>query len=79
MKNNFNNNFVENDNNYIVNKFETTTGFAYPVNVTYVKGYHHKTSMDVGIPPFYLKKVIINEGIEEIIPLPSLTVRNLHL
>ena len=68
MKNNFNHIFIENNDNYIVNKVETTTGFAYPVTVTFNKGYYHKSSMDVGIPTFYLKKVIINEGIEEIAP-----------
>lgn len=65
MKNNYN--FIENEGNYIVNETENNA-YAYPVTVTFVKGYFHKSTMDVKIPPFYLKKVIINEGIEEIGP-----------
>ena len=67
MKNNFNNNFIENEGNYIVNETENNA-YAYPVTATFVKGYFHKSTMDVKIPSFYLKKVIINEGIEEIAP-----------
>lgn len=65
MKNNYN--FIEIDDIYIVNETEHIA-YAYPVTVTFVKGYFHKSSMDVKIPPFYLEKVIINEGIEEIAP-----------
>ena len=56
-------------NNIIIN--EVRTGFpvvknGYPVKVTYLEGYFHKTTMEGGIPPFYLETLVINEGIEEI-------------
>ena len=56
-------------NNIIIN--EARTGFpvvknGYPVKVTYLEGYFHKTTMEGGIPPFYLETLVINEGIEEI-------------
>ena len=65
MKNIYN--CIEIEDNYIVNETEHIA-YAYPVTVTFVKGYFHKSSMDIKIPPFYLEKVNINEGIEEIGP-----------
>lgn len=49
-------------NNIIINEARN----GYPVKVTYLEGYFHKTTMEGGIPPFYLETLVINEGIEEI-------------
>ena len=49
-------------NNIIINEARN----GYPVKVTYLEGYFHKTTMEGGIPPFYLETLVINNGIEKI-------------